>query len=80
MDGTEPRPTGASVARREWDEHNRKAIQLISSSVAGHLQSRIKSTIEEEDPAVMWIELAKEDRSTSLLHQNTLYSQFQQAS
>jgi hypothetical protein len=79
VEGTEPRPGSAGTARREWDEHNRKAIQLISSSVAGHLQSRIKAAIEEEDPGAMWTELAKEDRSTSLLHQNTLFSQFHKA-
>ncbi|HEY1645373.1 MAG TPA: hypothetical protein VGF75_03220, partial [Candidatus Saccharimonadales bacterium] len=27
VDGTEPRPAGAGAARREWDEHNQKAIQ-----------------------------------------------------
>jgi hypothetical protein len=54
VDGTEPRPAGAGAARRELDERNRKAIQLISSSVAGPLQSRIKAPIEEEDSGAMW--------------------------
>jgi hypothetical protein len=77
VDGTEPRPGGA--AGRTWDELNRKAIQLISSSVAGPLQSRIEAAIKEEDPGTMWTELGKEDRSSSRLHQNTLFSQFHKA-
>jgi hypothetical protein len=77
VNGTEPRPGGA--AGRPWDDRNRKAIQLISSSVAGPLQSSVKAAIEEEDSEAMWIELAKEDRLTSQLHQNTLFTQFHNA-
>lgn len=32
-----------------------------------------------EDPRTMWTELDKEDRSTSQLHQNTLFNQFHNA-
>jgi hypothetical protein len=53
VDGTEARPAGAGTGRWDWDERNRKAIQLISSSVAGPLQSRIKAPIEEEDSGAM---------------------------
>ena len=77
VNGSEPRPGGA--AGRTWDELNRKAIQLISSSVASSIHSRIDTAILAEDPMSMWTELTKEDRSSSQLHQNTLFSQFHNA-
>jgi hypothetical protein len=61
VDGTENRPAGAGAGRRDWDERNRKAIQLISSSGSAPFQPRITDGITEEDAQAMWTELAKED-------------------
>jgi hypothetical protein len=77
VDGSEPRPGGA--AGRTWDERNRKAIQLINSSVAPYLRTQINTHILAEDAAAMWTELAREDRSTNRVHQATLFSSFNRA-
>jgi hypothetical protein len=79
VDGAEDRPAGAGAGRRDWDERNRKAIQLISSSVSAPFQPRITDGITDEDAQAMWIELAKEDRATNKIHQANLFFQFNQA-
>ncbi|KIM94842.1 hypothetical protein OIDMADRAFT_60007 [Oidiodendron maius Zn] len=79
VDGTEIRPAGAGAGRRDWDDRNRKAIQLISSSVSVPFQPCITDGINEEDANIMWAELTKEDRATSRVYQANLYSQFNQA-
>jgi hypothetical protein len=53
VDGSEIRPAGATAARRDWDERNRKAIQLISSSVSALFQPRITDGITKEDAQTM---------------------------
>jgi hypothetical protein len=79
VDGAEDRPAGAGAGRRDWDERNCKAIQLISSSVSAPFQPRITDGITDEDAQAMWIELAKEDRATNKIYQANLFFQFNQA-
>lgn len=79
VDGSEIRPVGAGAARRDWDERNRKAIQLISSSVSAPFQPSITDGIRNEDAQAMWTDLAKEDRANNKTHQANLFFQFNQA-
>jgi hypothetical protein len=72
--GTENRPAGNRAA--EYDERLRKAIQLISSSVAPYLQNKISALVQNSDPAGMWTELAKENRALDQIYQDALVNQF----
>lgn len=77
--GTELRPAGQSAAARDWEDRNRKAIQLISSATSAPLQSRIADAIIAKDVPAIWAELARDDKSRNAVHLNTLNTDFQSA-
>ena len=60
----------------DYDKRLRKAIQLISSSVAPYLLNKITPFIRNADPQGMWEELAKENRALDQIYQDTLTNQF----
>src|SRR3954463_1463741 len=75
----ELRPAQGAAAQRDWDERNRKAIQLIFSSTIVPLQSRIADAIVAEDSLAMWAELARDNKSQNPVYLNNLNTQFQTA-
>jgi hypothetical protein len=77
VEGSEERPARDGRAQQEWDERCRKAILLLSSSVASNHRATVMPLLRTRNVSQVWKDLSSSNRSSSRIYQGRLHQDFQ---